>query len=420
MADIFISYNQQDREMVRLTAAYLEGQGYSVWWDTELLSGDDYQLQIMEKLQAARAVIVIWSQNAIQSTWVRAEAGAAQADQKLIPLKAATVAYDDIPPPFNMLHADDVSNREAVLAAVQRQMAKPAPAPVLIRQARYEMWSWVGVIGATVTLFANMKGAFQLAKYIHLLVEGWANAVKVFWQTVLFFLPPINASDALLLTFVTFSFITIFSAARATHVQKLERAGQKIGLATLMITIVFVYGFFVAGALSESIFVIALKEVFRISSTLDPYLEQVYGSELSEAILMIALFIVFSVMLIAFPMWLLRLISESLLTRNMTSKFSVVLVGSCFGLVCVLLLFAHFIVFGALMYFFMVIGAFLYAMAIGAGLSLLFTKITGRKISLAAVNTRLWRILTGFVLLLVVNFGFVWVETQPWAQELLG
>jgi TIR domain len=39
MADVFISYSKHDPEPTERLAAELERQGYSVWWDTSLLTG---------------------------------------------------------------------------------------------------------------------------------------------------------------------------------------------------------------------------------------------------------------------------------------------------------------------------------------------------------------------------------------------
>jgi adenylate cyclase len=54
----------------------------------------------MKQLAAARAVITIWTPNSIKSDWVRAEAGAAKAAGKLIPVKTHDLAYADIPLPL--------------------------------------------------------------------------------------------------------------------------------------------------------------------------------------------------------------------------------------------------------------------------------------------------------------------------------
>jgi hypothetical protein len=68
-------------------SAFLEAEGWSVWWDKSLSAADIYRDEIMKQLVAARAVITIWTPNSIKSDWVRAEAGAARKEGKLIPLK---------------------------------------------------------------------------------------------------------------------------------------------------------------------------------------------------------------------------------------------------------------------------------------------------------------------------------------------
>src|SRR5262245_16218584 len=93
MTDIFISYSKADRDKVVMLAAYLESEGWKVWWDASLTSGDPYRDEIMKQLTAARAVIVMWTQHSIKSDFVRAEAGQAKAQGKLIPVKDGDVNY---------------------------------------------------------------------------------------------------------------------------------------------------------------------------------------------------------------------------------------------------------------------------------------------------------------------------------------
>jgi hypothetical protein len=111
MADIFISYSKPDRDLTLKLAAYLQSEGWSVWWDKSLGAGDAYRDEIMKQLTVARAVITIWSKNSIQSDWVRAESGRAKADGKLIPVKTADVTYPDIPLPFGEMHRRILAQR---------------------------------------------------------------------------------------------------------------------------------------------------------------------------------------------------------------------------------------------------------------------------------------------------------------------
>src|SRR5215470_8503323 len=126
MADIFISYSKLDRDLVLKLSTFLESEGWSVWWDKSLGAADLYRDEIMKQLAAARAVISIWTSNSIRSDWVRAEAGRAKADGKLIPIKTPDVAYGDIPLPFGEMHTENIASNDLIRAAFVAQLAKPA------------------------------------------------------------------------------------------------------------------------------------------------------------------------------------------------------------------------------------------------------------------------------------------------------
>src|SRR5262245_48103313 len=176
MADIFISYSKPDRDKVKMLAAYLESEGWTVWWDTNLTSGEAYRDEIMEQLSAARAVIVVWTPTSIKSDFVRAEAGQAKAQGKLIPVKD-DVNYGDIPLPFGEMHTEDLAKRPLVRAAVVAQLARPQVQPgglwLATRTLRYQALTWVGIIGGAITLFSNLQGVLDLADWAHWLVEHW-------------------------------------------------------------------------------------------------------------------------------------------------------------------------------------------------------------------------------------------------------
>src|SRR6266446_2972723 len=118
MADIFISYSKAYRGLTQELAQELQDRGFSVWWDSDLLSGDRFREVILGELAQARAAIVIWTPASIKSDRVRAEASRARARGILIPVRDADIAVDDIPPPFDVLHTDLVSNRPALYAAL--------------------------------------------------------------------------------------------------------------------------------------------------------------------------------------------------------------------------------------------------------------------------------------------------------------
>ena len=106
MADIFISYSREDREWVESFAAQLQSEGFSVWWDWDLLVGKRYRETIEHELQGCRVAVVVWSQHSIQSDFVRDEAEEAQQRNVLVP-----VLKEIVRPPagFRQIQTADLS-----------------------------------------------------------------------------------------------------------------------------------------------------------------------------------------------------------------------------------------------------------------------------------------------------------------------
>jgi len=73
-AEIFVSYNREDRAFVANLVKELEDSGYSVWWDTRISAGSEFDSAIENALAAARCVVVVWSDNSVGSEWVKNEA----------------------------------------------------------------------------------------------------------------------------------------------------------------------------------------------------------------------------------------------------------------------------------------------------------------------------------------------------------
>jgi hypothetical protein len=149
MADVFISYSHEDRLQVEQLAAFLEAEGWSVWFDRSLTAGEAWRDEIATELVKARAALVVWTQSSIKSDFVRAEAGRAKAEAKPIPVKASGVKYRDIPPPFGEMHTEPMENRELIRAAVVAQLAKPQVVPTGIWLAtasvRYAVLAWFAI-----------------------------------------------------------------------------------------------------------------------------------------------------------------------------------------------------------------------------------------------------------------------------------
>jgi TolB-like protein len=106
MSDVFISYARSTAKQAQQVADSLRGAGYSVWIDDDLPAHRAYTDVIEERLQAAKAVVVIWSTEAVKSQWVQSEADTARTDHKLVQL---TVDGSKLPRPFDRIQCADLT-----------------------------------------------------------------------------------------------------------------------------------------------------------------------------------------------------------------------------------------------------------------------------------------------------------------------
>ena len=65
MSEVFLSYKAEDRPRLKPLVAALEADGCHVWWDAHIGGGTDWREEIQEHLDAARCVIVAWSERSV-------------------------------------------------------------------------------------------------------------------------------------------------------------------------------------------------------------------------------------------------------------------------------------------------------------------------------------------------------------------
>jgi adenylate cyclase len=106
MSEIFISYARSTAAKAHQIAEALRGLGYGVWRDDELPAHRAYGDVIEERLLAAKAVVVVWSAEAVKSQWVRSEADRARADDKLVQL---VVDGARLPMPFDQIQCANLA-----------------------------------------------------------------------------------------------------------------------------------------------------------------------------------------------------------------------------------------------------------------------------------------------------------------------
>ncbi len=94
---VFVSYKAEDRARLKPLVAALEAEGFDVWWDAHIGTGADWREEIQQHLDAARCVIVAWSQRSVgpEGHFVRDEATRAKRRGSYVPIR-----LDDVEPPL--------------------------------------------------------------------------------------------------------------------------------------------------------------------------------------------------------------------------------------------------------------------------------------------------------------------------------
>jgi adenylate cyclase len=167
MSDVFISYARSTEAHAQRIAEALRALGYGVWRDDELPAHRGYGDVIEERLAAAKAVVVVWSSEAVRSEWVRSEANRAREDRKLVQL---SVDGARLPMPFDQIQCADLAGWAGetdaaawrkVLASVEA-LVRPAGADA---NAGGQAARGRRSVSICVLPFANMSGDAEQAYF---------------------------------------------------------------------------------------------------------------------------------------------------------------------------------------------------------------------------------------------------------------
>jgi TolB-like protein len=171
LTDIFISYARTTAAQAKSVEKALRALGYDVWRDDELPAHRAYSEVIEERLETAKAVVVLWSADAVKSQWVRSEADRARGGDKLVQL-----ALDGtrLPMPFDQIQCADLAGWDGAadhdgwrkaMASVAELVAGPrAPAARGLAPARnYSQASSEPLLA--VLAFENPSGDPEMAYF---------------------------------------------------------------------------------------------------------------------------------------------------------------------------------------------------------------------------------------------------------------
>ena len=130
MADVFVSYARADKARVAPLVAAIEAKGWSVWWDPEISPGQEFDDQIDVEIDAAKAVMVVWSPTSVASRWVRGEAREAADRGILVPVR-----FDNarLPMDVRAIHTTDLDGWGEDPASVPAQQLLDALGAMIAR-----------------------------------------------------------------------------------------------------------------------------------------------------------------------------------------------------------------------------------------------------------------------------------------------
>lgn len=129
--DVFVSYAREDNDFAAAVCYHLQQKNLNVWRDTRVANGQYFREEIREKLDEAQAVLVCWTQNAIESRFVLDEADQAVTGGKLLMLREEKLTPEEIPLGFRQIQCHTIDEIEHVISAVRRLVGKPRPAASL-------------------------------------------------------------------------------------------------------------------------------------------------------------------------------------------------------------------------------------------------------------------------------------------------
>jgi len=167
MADVFVSYARSERALVAPLVAALEGAGLSVWWDSEITAGQQFDDRIDAELDAAKAVLVVWTPTSVGSRWVRGEAREGAERGILVPVRFQDAR---LPMDVRAIHTTDLDGwsedpnspafTELLRALGAMLSRRPAIAAVAQQAAGHDTAASPAVprMAICVLPFANMSG----------------------------------------------------------------------------------------------------------------------------------------------------------------------------------------------------------------------------------------------------------------------
>ncbi len=128
MTQVFISYSRRDMDYVKKLEQRLHSEGFTVWRDNHIQSGDAWWQVVKANLRDCAAIIVVMSENAAVSPWVLRETAIADfLNKPVFPLLLSGEATGDAWSIYSFIHHTRVLNGELPSASFYDHLERYAP-----------------------------------------------------------------------------------------------------------------------------------------------------------------------------------------------------------------------------------------------------------------------------------------------------
>ena len=179
VADVFISFARADEDRVKLIAQALKAQGFSVWFDPGSKDAETPHDVIMQQLEQAKCVVVVWSATSVGQRWVLMEAREGLKRRILVPVLITNVR---LPAQFRPVPTENLTNWSgspsdpnwrSFVEAVHKMVTEPPAKPFSFFQFIRRLFRSLMIFLLVALLTAAVYFAGPIARDWWPIVQDW-------------------------------------------------------------------------------------------------------------------------------------------------------------------------------------------------------------------------------------------------------
>jgi hypothetical protein len=177
MSDVFISYAHEDRPIAVRLAEDLSARGSKVFFDRDLVPGEEWSSRLAQELKRAKYVLVILSPSYVRSPSARRELEAAarvewEGHARIIPVMAKET---EIPLFLQSKHYADIRrDYQAGLNSIQKALStSPGPSPEARKRASRRTMDLLGLLTSLLAGASGVVASVVSDKAIRFAPSAW-------------------------------------------------------------------------------------------------------------------------------------------------------------------------------------------------------------------------------------------------------